>query len=107
VLIRSLALYLIRTYQRWLSPLLGTRCRFHPSCSRYMAAAIQRFGSARGLLLGSCRLLRCHPFNEGGFDAVPDQFPARFWRRNPDRGPPPLETGSGDFAETSCCPHQK
>jgi uncharacterized protein len=104
---RSFALSLIRGYQRWLSPLLGTRCRFHPSCSRYMAEAIQRFGTARGMLLGCCRLLRCHPLNAGGFDAVPDRFPARFWRRNPDRSPPPLASSSGDFPETSCCHHQK
>lgn len=85
---RALFLSLIRGYQRWLSPMLGTRCRFHPSCSRYTAEALQRFGSARGLLLGGSRVLRCHPLNIGGFDAVPTQFPAKFWRRNPDQAAP-------------------
>ena len=79
---------LIRIYQRWLSPLLGTRCRYHPTCSRYCAEAIGRFGATRGALMGAARVLRCHPFVAGGFDAVPEQFPAAFWRRNPVREPP-------------------
>ena len=98
---RALFLALIRGYQRWLSPLLGTRCRFHPTCSRYTAEALQRFGSGRGLLLGGCRILRCHPLNAGGFDAVPQEFPAKFWRRNPDPSPPP---GPGsDAGPTIAC----
>jgi putative membrane protein insertion efficiency factor len=92
---RAPLLGLIALYQRWLSPVLGTRCRFHPSCSHYTAEAIGRFGSARGVLLGGCRLLRCHPFNAGGFDAVPARFPARFWRRNPACAAP-HEGASGD-----------
>jgi putative membrane protein insertion efficiency factor len=79
---------LIALYQRWLSPALGTRCRFHPSCSHYAVTALERFGSLRGGVLASARILRCHPLNRGGFDAVPTQFPRRFWRRNPDRAPP-------------------
>ncbi len=79
---------LIKLYQRWLSPLLGTRCRYHPTCSRYCAQAISRFGATRGVLLGGARIMRCHPFVDGGFDAVPDHFPSAFWRRNPVREPP-------------------
>lgn len=102
---RALLLNLIRAYQRWLSPLLGTRCRFHPSCSRYTAQAIQRHGSARGLVLGGFRLLRCHPFNAGGFDAVPEQFPNKFWARNPNRAPPMAEAAC-DATALPCRHHQ-
>ena len=62
---------LIRLYQLTLSPLLGPRCRFHPSCSHYMQEAIGTHGVWRGLWLGLCRLGRCHPFHPGGYDPVP------------------------------------
>lgn len=62
----------IRAYQRVVSPLLGPRCRFHPSCSSYAIEAIERHGPLRGSWLAGRRLVRCHPLNEGGFDPVPD-----------------------------------
>ena len=65
--------FLIRAYQLTLSPLLGQRCRFEPSCSRYAAEAIERFGPARGSWLALRRILRCHPFCPGGYDPVPDR----------------------------------
>ncbi len=68
----------IRLYQRAVSPLLGERCRFYPSCSEYAARAILRHGALRGTYLGARRLLRCHPWNAGGIDDVPDDFS---WRR--------------------------
>jgi hypothetical protein len=64
----------IRVYQRFVSPLLGPRCRFHPSCSEYAADAISRHGPVRGLYLAVRRLLRCHPWNAGGVDYVPETF---------------------------------
>jgi putative membrane protein insertion efficiency factor len=64
----------IRVYQRLASPLLGPRCRFHPSCSQYAADAILRHGVFRGTYLGIRRLLRCHPWNAGGVDYVPERF---------------------------------
>ncbi len=67
----TLALLLIRFYQRWISPLLGASCRFHPSCSQYMYEAIERYGAARGGWLGVRRISRCHPWNPGGYDPVP------------------------------------
>ncbi len=71
--LRRLLLWIIRAYQLLVSPLLGPRCRFHPSCSCYAHTAIERYGVLRGGWLGVRRLLRCHPFNEGGYDPVPDE----------------------------------
>jgi putative membrane protein insertion efficiency factor len=68
---RPLLLGIIRAYQRLLSPLLGPRCRFYPSCSQYAAEALQAHGLVRGSSLALRRLLRCHPLNAGGFDPVP------------------------------------
>ncbi|MCU0724818.1 MAG: membrane protein insertion efficiency factor YidD [Planctomycetes bacterium] len=65
-------LLLIRIYQVALSPLLPPACRFTPSCSRYFAEALAKWGLVRGTLLGLRRLLRCHPFRPGGYDPVPD-----------------------------------
>lgn len=62
---------LLRAYQLTLSPLLGPRCRFHPSCSHYMQEAVTLHGALRGVWLGLRRLARCHPLNPGGFDPVP------------------------------------
>jgi uncharacterized protein len=60
-----------RFYKRWISPMLGERCRFHPYCSDYMVEAIEVHGFVRGVLLGSWRLVRCNPWCEGGPDPVP------------------------------------
>ena len=68
---RRLALLLIRLYQLVLSPLLGPRCRFHPSCSHYAAEAIERFGVIKGSWLALRRVGRCHPLHPGGLDPVP------------------------------------
>lgn len=68
----ALLLLLIQLYRRWISPLLGPRCRFIPSCSAYGFEAIQRHGPWRGGWLTLRRLLRCHPFTPCGCDPVPD-----------------------------------
>ena len=65
------AIALIRLYQLILSPFVGRCCRFHPSCSAYWIEALEKHGFMRGIWLGLRRLLRCHPFNPGGFDPVP------------------------------------
>jgi putative membrane protein insertion efficiency factor len=70
---RKFFLGLIRVYQLAISPMLGPRCRFYPTCSCYAHTAIERFGLWRGFWLGLRRLLRCHPFAEGGYDPVPDK----------------------------------
>lgn len=68
---KAVALILIRAYQLTLSPLLGRHCRYHPTCSAYASEAITKHGFLRGTALGIRRLLRCHPFHEGGIDPVP------------------------------------
>jgi uncharacterized protein len=71
---RAVVVGAVTAYQKVLSPLLswrGPRCRFHPSCSSYCAEAVSRFGVARGLWMGVCRIAKCHPFHPGGFDPVP------------------------------------
>jgi putative membrane protein insertion efficiency factor len=70
---RLVATFPIRVYQRLISPLVGQRCRYYPSCSEYGVQAIQRFGILRGLVLAGWRLLRCNPWSRGGFDPVEDQ----------------------------------
>ena len=67
---RSL-LALLHGYQRYVSPLLGPRCRFAPSCSAYAAEAVAAHGAARGSWLSARRVARCHPFHAGGHDPVP------------------------------------
>ncbi len=62
---------IIRFYQLAISPMLGTRCRFYPSCSQYALEAIKLHGILIGLWLMSKRLVKCHPGSEGGFDPVP------------------------------------
>jgi len=74
---RYLVAFLIRIYQWTLSPLLGPRCRFYPSCSAYAAEAVERHGAARGTWLAVRRLARCHPLGGHGVDLVPAPDPAR------------------------------
>ncbi len=61
----------IKGYQRFISPFLGSNCRFTPSCSVYASEAISRFGVIKGSWLASKRILKCHPLNDGGDDPVP------------------------------------
>lgn len=70
-MIRRLIAVAIRVYQYTVSPLLGPRCRFYPSCSQYTLEAVLRFGVLKGGWLGMRRLARCHPWHPGGYDPVP------------------------------------
>jgi len=69
--VRRVLLILIRLYQRGVSPLMGSNCRFHPTCSQYTYEAVERYGAAQGTWMGLRRICRCHPWNPGGFDPVP------------------------------------
>lgn len=68
---KALLRLLIRGYQLTLGPLLGSQCRFHPSCSDYGLQAVEKHGAARGAVLIVCRVCRCHPWHSGGLDPVP------------------------------------
>jgi uncharacterized protein len=68
---KGAALGLIRIYQRRISPALPPGCRFQPTCSHYGYEAIERHGLVRGSLMTAWRLVRCNPFNSGGYDPVP------------------------------------
>jgi putative membrane protein insertion efficiency factor len=72
-LVRKVLVAPIRAYQRLISPLFGSRCRYYPSCSEYAVQAIERFGILRGLVLAGWRLLRCNPWSAGGLDPVEEQ----------------------------------
>lgn len=67
----------ILVYRYGISPLIGPRCRFYPSCSEYGLGALNRFGLFRGLWLTGARLVRCHPWHPGGVDPLPDTFEFR------------------------------
>lgn len=71
---KTLLVWFLRGYQLLLSPLLGQKCRFYPTCSNYAIEALRVHGAARGSLLAARRVCRCHPWNPGGVDFVP---PAR------------------------------
>ena len=64
---------LVKIYQVTLSPLLGSNCRFSPTCSNYAIEAIRVYGPLKGSLLAMKRISKCHPFNKGGVDQVPDK----------------------------------
>ena len=75
-----LLMFPIAGYRRFISPLLGPRCRFAPSCSEYALTALAEHGAARGLWLAVARIARCHPFNPGGYDPVPTRKTAKVAR---------------------------
>ncbi len=68
---KRILLALLRIYKIALSPYLGSQCRFLPTCSDYARDAIVRHGAGRGSWMAACRLCRCHPFAQGGYDPVP------------------------------------
>lgn len=73
-MIKKVLLFLIRCYQVGISPLLGSHCRFLPTCSVYTYEAIAKHGALKGIFLGVKRILKCHPFHPGGHDPVPEKL---------------------------------
>ena len=72
---KKIATRLIRGYQLLISPLLGPRCRFTPTCSQYAIEAVNHHGVIKGCWLAGKRLLKCHPLNHGGYDPIPPRPP--------------------------------
>lgn len=70
---RLLLIGLIRAYQLLVSPLLGPRCKYYPSCSHYGLEAVRRHGALKGFTLAAWRVLRCNPWSNGGVDDVPER----------------------------------
>jgi len=70
-LLRRIAVLPIDGYRVAISPLLGSNCRFYPSCSQYAREAVLKHGLVRGVSLAVRRIVRCHPWNPGGIDSVP------------------------------------
>ena len=68
---KKIFILFIRFYQKFISPLFPAKCRYYPTCSQYTLDAIQEYGAIKGTYLGIKRILRCHPFHEGGYDPVP------------------------------------
>jgi putative membrane protein insertion efficiency factor len=66
----KLLIYLVRFYQKFISPLKGPTCRFYPTCSQYSIEAIRKYGALKGIYLTIRRLLKCHPFHSGGYDPL-------------------------------------
>jgi uncharacterized protein len=68
---RSVIIGIIRFYQRFISPVLGSSCRYLPSCSQYTLEAVEKYGALQGGWMGIKRIARCHPWRPGGYDPVP------------------------------------
>lgn len=78
---KKILIGLVRFYQKFISPLIPSRCRYYPTCSQYMIDALHTHGAFKGFLMGMARIFRCHPFVPGGIDYVPLKFSLR---RNTD-----------------------
>ncbi len=70
-LIKKFFIIIIKIYRKYISPLKKPCCRFTPTCSEYALEAFERYGALKGLYLSIKRILRCHPFCDGGYDPVP------------------------------------
>lgn len=72
--LKKIFILLIRGYQKGISPMFPASCRYQPTCSQYTIEAIQQHGALKGTVMGTARIMRCHPFVKGGYDPVPDHF---------------------------------
>lgn len=71
---KSICKAMIMFYKKYLSPYIGNDCIFTPTCSMYTFDAISKYGAFRGIIMGTGRILRCNPFNKGGFDPVKENL---------------------------------
>lgn len=69
-MMKKILIKLIRIYRRYISPMKAPCCRFYPTCSQYAIEAIEKYGALKGSFLAIKRILKCHPFNKGGYDPV-------------------------------------
>jgi uncharacterized protein len=76
-MLKKVFLSVIRFYQIVISPLKPPSCRFYPTCSHYGLEAVERFGAIKGGWLAIKRILKCHPFHQGGVDPVPEKWPTK------------------------------
>lgn len=70
-MIKKIFIFPIRIYQKFISPMLGAKCRYYPTCSEYTVQAIETHGVIKGIVLGAYRIIRCNPWSKGGYDPVP------------------------------------
>ncbi len=75
--LKKVIIFLIRGYQRFISPLKEKTCRFYPTCSQYSLEAYEKHGLLKGTWLTIRRIARCHPFHPGGIDRVPNRVPKK------------------------------
>jgi uncharacterized protein len=68
--VRKVIIFFIRIYKRFISPILPGSCRFYPTCSQYAIDAVQKYGTIKGAAMAAYRIMRCNPFNRGGYDPV-------------------------------------
>ena len=71
MIMKKLFIWLIKFYQKYLSPLKSTKCPYYPTCSNYGLEAVEKYGVLKGGLLALWRVLRCNPLSKGGYDPVP------------------------------------
>ena len=67
---KKILIFLIKLYQKYISPLLGSNCRYHPTCSEYTKQAVDKYGIIKGSILGIIRIIKCNPFSKGGVDKL-------------------------------------
>ena len=98
---KHLLIGLVRLYRLLLSPWVGGQCRFYPTCSAYTIGALERHGAAAGSYLGAVRILRCHPWCQGGHEPVPEHFTWAPWRRDATSSPDPADAECGALVQES------
>jgi uncharacterized protein len=77
---KSFVLAILRVYQLSFSMIMGRNCRYLPTCSDYTRQAVEKHGVGRGMLLGTARVCRCHPWGQDGFDPVPEVYNGPVWK---------------------------